>query len=218
MLGYKHQQYCPVAAATEVLGDPWTPLIVRELLAGTTHFNAFLRTLPGISRAVLVQRLRHLERLGVVEHRCAPRGQPSAYRLTAAGEALRPVVEMLGAWGARWGMSEGAAAELDVDPGVILCRLRLRIVRAALPPQRVVVQVEVRGPPAGTYWYVLAPSEASLCFQYPGFDIDLVLTADVGTLYDVWLGRTTLGDALRAGMLGLDGTPALTRAFPHWFR
>lgn len=217
MLGYKHQQYCPVAAAAEVLGDHWTPPIVRELLAGTTHFNAFLRTLPGISRAVLVQRLRHLEQLGVVEHDGAPRGQPSVYRLTAAGEELRPVVEILGAWGARWGMTERTPEELDLDPGVILCRLRLRVLRAALPPQRVVVQVDVREPQVGTYWYVLAPAEVSLCFQHPGFDIDLLLTADAATLYDVWLGRTTMGDALRAGALCLDGAPVLTSAFPRWF-
>ena len=192
MLGYKHQQYCPVAAAAEVLGDHWTPLIVRELLAGTTNFNAFLRTLPGISRAVLVQRLRHLERLGVVE--------------------------ILGAWGARWGMTEHTPEELDLDPGVILCRLRLQVVRAALPSRRVVVQVAVRGPQAGTYWYVLAPTEASLCFQHPGFDIDLLLTADAVTLYDIWLGRTTMGDALRAGTFCLDGAPSLISAFPRWFR
>ena len=218
MLVYKHQPYCTVAAAAEVLGDHWTPMIVRELLAGTTNFNAFLRTLPGISRAVLVQRLRHLERLGVVEHDGAPRGQPSVYRLTAAGEELRPVVEILGAWGARWGMTEQTPEELDLDPGVILCRLRLQVVRAALPPRRVVVQVEVRGPQAGTYWYVLAPTEASLCFQHPGFDIDLLLTADAATLYDIWLGRTTMGDALRAGTFYLDGAPSLISAFPRWFR
>ena len=80
-----------------------------------------------------------------------------------------------------------------------------------------VVQVDVRGPQAGRYWYVLAPTEVSLCFQHPGFAIDLLLTADVATLYEVWLGRTTMQDALSTGMLCLDGAPVLTSAFPHWF-
>ncbi len=56
--------YCPVALATEVLADRWTPLIIRELVLGNTRFNDIARGLPGISRSLLVQRLRHLEKQG----------------------------------------------------------------------------------------------------------------------------------------------------------
>src|SRR6185295_11995638 len=57
---YLYGQYCPVARASEILADRWTPLIVRELLAGLRHFNDLDRGLPGISRALLVERLRRL--------------------------------------------------------------------------------------------------------------------------------------------------------------
>ena len=64
---FKYGQYCPVARAAEIFADRWTPLIVRELLAGSRHFNEIQRGLPGISRSLLVSRLQHLEDSGVVE-------------------------------------------------------------------------------------------------------------------------------------------------------
>src|SRR5262249_35682975 len=66
---FLYGQYCPVARASEILADRWTPLIIRELLAGIHRFNELDRGLPGISRALLVQRLRRLEETGIVERR-----------------------------------------------------------------------------------------------------------------------------------------------------
>src|SRR5262249_4830429 len=62
MQGYG--QYCPLARGAEVLGDRWTLLIIREMLFGVQRFNELERFLPGISRSVLAQRLRHLQRVG----------------------------------------------------------------------------------------------------------------------------------------------------------
>ena len=56
-----YAQYCPVAKASEILGDRWTLLIVRELLGGAIGFNELQRGLPGISRSVLTDRMRALE-------------------------------------------------------------------------------------------------------------------------------------------------------------
>ena len=60
-------QYCPVARAIEILADRWTPLIIRELLAGAHRFNDLDRGLPRISRPLLTERLRRLESAGIVE-------------------------------------------------------------------------------------------------------------------------------------------------------
>jgi DNA-binding HxlR family transcriptional regulator len=83
---YLYGQYCPVARASEILADRWTPLIVRELLAGLRHFNDLDRGLPGISRALLVERLRRLERMGVVERHASSEGRSGEYALTRTGE------------------------------------------------------------------------------------------------------------------------------------
>ena len=76
----EYRQYCPVARASEILADRWTPLIVRELLAGSQHFNQIERGLPGISRSLLVSRLRHLEDRGVIERRRCSRPNRIEYR------------------------------------------------------------------------------------------------------------------------------------------
>ena len=63
----EYGRFCTVAMTSEVLADRWTPLIVRELVLGTVRFNDIARGMPGISRTLLAQRLRHLERRGVLE-------------------------------------------------------------------------------------------------------------------------------------------------------
>src|SRR5262249_45741084 len=67
-------QFCPVAKASEILANRWTPLIVRELMAGAFSFSDIHRGVPLISRAVLVARLRELENYGVIERRARASG------------------------------------------------------------------------------------------------------------------------------------------------
>ena len=94
-------QYCPIARGAEVLGDRWTLLIVREMLHGVCRFNELQRCLPGVSRSVLAQRLRHLQRIGLITHADAEQ-RVAEYHLTPAGRDLRSVVQVLGEWAATW--------------------------------------------------------------------------------------------------------------------
>jgi hypothetical protein len=64
---------------------------------------------------------------------------------------------------------------------------------------------------------VLEPSEVSVCLQHPGFDVDLGVVVDTGTLYRVYLGRAELGGAMRAGELTMRGPQTLQRGFGRWF-
>lgn len=93
---------CSIAKATDVLGDPWTMLILRDLMVGATRFEQFAERL-GIPRATLTARLSHLCETGVVR-REAYQESPARYDyvLTAKGEALRPVIVTLLQWGDRW--------------------------------------------------------------------------------------------------------------------
>src|ERR1041385_4786745 len=96
----KYGQYCPVAKSLEILGDRWTLLILRDLLTGTTHFNDLERGLPGISRALLANRLRHLKRVGLIEKRTTGSlRQSTEYQPTQAGQELLPVLGALRVWG-----------------------------------------------------------------------------------------------------------------------
>ena len=93
-------QFCPVAKAMELLDERWTVLVVRELLAGSTHFNDLRRGVPKMSPTLLSKRLQTLTRAGVVE-RSEVDGR-TIYTLTECGRELVSVVEALGAWSVRW--------------------------------------------------------------------------------------------------------------------
>ncbi|HEY1369754.1 MAG TPA: winged helix-turn-helix transcriptional regulator [Gaiellaceae bacterium] len=212
MRGYA--QYCPIAKASEVLGDRWTLLIVREMLGGARGFNELQRGLPGISRSVLADRLRSLERAEIIERRTGPKGRTLDYRLTLAGRDLEAAVQAIGEWGATWSLRDPRPEELD--PYLVTVWMARHADREQLPPDRTVVQFDFRAP-AERYWMVLEPSEVSVCLQHPGFDVDLKVTVDTATLYRVYLGRAELAGALRAGQLTMSGPSALQRRFGRWF-
>ena len=209
-----YAQYCPVAKASEVLGDRWTLLIVREMLGGVSGFNQLQRGLPGISRSVLSDRMRRLERAEVVERRTGPKGRTLEYRLTSAGRDLQPVVQAIGEWGATWSITEPRREELD--PYLLIVWIARHVDRRQLPPDRTVVRFDFRKPKQ-RYWLVLEPSDVSVGLPHPGFNVDLEVAVDTSTLYGIYLGRAQLGGAIRAGQLTLSGPRTLQRGFGHWF-
>ena len=96
-----YQQYCAVAKALDVVGDRWVLLIVRELMtAGPSRYTDLLKGLPGIATNLLADRLREMEKSGLVRSWAAPPPVATTlFSLTDRGEALRPLLEELGRWG-----------------------------------------------------------------------------------------------------------------------
>ena len=91
---------CPVAAALDILGDRWTLLVVRDLFRGHTRFGQFLGSPESIPTNLLADRLSRLEEAGVVSRKPYQHNPPRyAYRLTAKGRSLGPVLKALVAWG-----------------------------------------------------------------------------------------------------------------------
>jgi DNA-binding HxlR family transcriptional regulator len=211
----EYNQYCPVARATEVFADRWTPLIVRELLAGSRHFNDLERGLPGISRSLLTSRLRRLEDAGVIT-RSTIRRNAVDYELTEAGRDLQRVIDMLGAWGARWAFGDPRPEELD--PVLLLWRMHRRIHVARLPAGRTTLEFDFTGRRGRRLWLVLDRREASVCLRPPGFRPQLVVRADLSVFYRVWLGALDYATAHRDGRITVDGPPTLARALPTWFK
>jgi DNA-binding HxlR family transcriptional regulator len=179
-------KFCPVAMGTDVFADRWTPLIVRELVLGNTRFNEIARGLPGISRSLLVQRLGHLERKGVLERWPAARGKGSEYRLTPAGKDLEAVVLALGEWAVRWLYDD--LEPHDVDAVTLMWWMHRRVDARQLPPSRVVVQFDHVSPQRTTIWMVLEPDDVSVCLQHPGFDVDVIVASSTPDLAEVFSG------------------------------
>jgi DNA-binding HxlR family transcriptional regulator len=204
-----YAQYCPIAKATEVLGERWSLLIMRDMLPGRRRFNELARGLPGISRAMLAKRLRQLEAAALIAR------DDDGYVMTEAGADLEPVIMALAEWGARHAFTDPAPEELD--PDLLLWWIHGRIDRRALPDRIVVVQFTFADH-ASRYWLVVEPQDTSVCLTDPGFEIDVEVRTDLATLYQVWLGRDPLADAVRDGRIELRGSPALTRTFSTWFQ
>lgn len=102
MPDHRYHQYCALARALDVAGDRWTLLIVRELVPGPRRFTDLLDGLPGVSRNLLTERLRDLERDGIVTRQeLPPPAARQVYGLTDDGRDLAAAVGPLIAWGAR---------------------------------------------------------------------------------------------------------------------
>ena len=210
----EHGSFCPVQMATEVLADRWTPLIVREMLLGSTRFNDLVRALPGISRTLLTQRLRHLQRHGVVEAWPSPTGRGSEYHLTPAGRDLERVVDALGQWAIEWLYDE--LATHDIPPTVLMWWMHRRVEPENFPPARTVLEFRFTRP-AETIWLVMERAAVSVCVQHPGGDVDLVASSTARTFGQVFHGRRRWQDAVSSGDIDVSGPPRLTRALPTFF-
>jgi DNA-binding HxlR family transcriptional regulator/putative sterol carrier protein len=102
MKAHGYQQYCGLARALDVVGDRWTLLVIRELWPGPRRFTDLIEGLPGISRKLLTERLRDLERDGVVARtELPPPAARQVYELTADGRELAAAIRPLVAWGAK---------------------------------------------------------------------------------------------------------------------
>jgi DNA-binding HxlR family transcriptional regulator len=209
-------QFCPVAKASEVFAERWTPLVIRELIAGSHRFNEIRRGVPLMSPSLLSQRLKSLERAGIVERREDGR-RGVEYHLTPAGAELRPVVELLGVWGQRWVTSNLSLQEMD--PLLLMWDMRRKLNVQVLPPGRTVVFIRLRDQraPRNRGWLVVDDGEVDLCMVDPGYDVDVVLESDTPTLVRVWIGHLDVREAMRAGDLSIDGPRRLARVLPALF-
>jgi DNA-binding HxlR family transcriptional regulator len=210
-------QFCPVAIACEVFAERWTPMILRELLAGSERFNEIHRGVPLMSRALLSRRLRQLEDAGVITKASIAEGRGHGYALTPAGREFAPALEALGRWGQRWAVR---VERRNLDAGFLMWNMRRRIARDRLPEHRVVACFRFTGIPRGhrgprVFWLVLDRARVDLCIHDPGLDVDIDVDADLATLIGVWLGDVAFDTALRSGVR-LRGPPRLTAAFPGW--
>jgi hypothetical protein len=167
-----------------------------------------------MSPALLSKRLRTLRRAGLVERRDEA-GRVS-YALTDAGSELRPVVEALGRWGARWIPEIG---DEDLDPHLLMWDIHRNIDLDAVPAERTVLHFrfpEVPRPDAW-WWLIIDHDDVDVCDFDPGHPATVTVTAPLRTLVDVWRGEMSWSEAGRR-KLRVDGPEWARRALPGWLR
>lgn len=215
-----YSQFCPVSMAAEIICSRWTLLVLRELVQGSSRFNELRRGVPSMSPALLSKRLKDLEAAGIVRRTAAER-EPGVheYRLTPAGEELRPIIEAVGVWGHRWVTTEATLKNLDAN--LLMWDIRRNINTDPMPHRRNVIQFifKDRPPAERNYWLIVEPrNEVDLCLVDPGFDVDLYVSTDLRTMTEIWLGYAAAGLASDDGRLVVTGNRDLAADLRAWLK
>jgi DNA-binding HxlR family transcriptional regulator len=212
-------QFCPVAMAAEIVCSRWTALVVRELLCGTTRFNELRRGVPLMSPSLLSKRLKDLEEVGVIM--TVPTGQPGVveYKLTEAGEDLRPVVMSLGIWGQRW--VDSSISLKNLDPSLLMWDMRRWLDPTPLPKRRCTINFLYPDVTSAkrSWWLVVDVADGGkvdLCSTNPGFEVDLYVKSPLRSMTAIWMGVTTVAKEIDAGQVELIGDADIAKAMQKW--
>ncbi|MFJ4919138.1 winged helix-turn-helix transcriptional regulator [Streptomyces sp. NPDC088725] len=207
-----YDQYCAAARALDAVGDRWTLLIVRELLAGPRRYTDLHADLPGVSTDVLASRLRDMERDELATRRKLP--PPAAafvYELTERGRGLLPVLTALAAWGAP-ALDERRPTDAVRAHWFALPLLPVLdgLVKASEKGELEECVVEVRLD-EGVFHVRLGPDEP-VYGDGPADAPDTRLVLDADTCRAVSGGALAVGDGVREGRIEVSGEGALARA------
>ena len=212
MSEHRYQQYCALARSLDVVGNRWTLLLVRELRPGPRRFTDLIDGLPGISRKLLTERLRDLERDGIVRRKeLPPPAARQVYELTDDGRDLATAMAPLIAWGARrLGQRQADETFRPRWPAVAMVGLADR--QAAKDVREI-------------YQYVVG--EEAFYFIVDDGSIELrdgraeapavVVTTDEDTWADIASGRTRMSIAAATGAVSLGGDRQAAKRFRKIF-
>ena len=211
----EYGQFCPIAKATEIIGEKWTLLIIRELLMGGSRFNELHRGLSLISPTILSKRLVSLVEHGLVLKKKIPGQKGYEYFPTESCLELLPIIRNLGDWGMRWARSN--LTEKDYDVELLMLYLKRSIVPEKLIGRETVIRFKFTDIDKYQDWWLVAKGdELDLCVNDPGKDVDVYFTSKVKTLADIWMGDNTYKKAVREGALTVVGDQMLTRNVSSW--
>jgi DNA-binding HxlR family transcriptional regulator len=208
-------QFCPIAKATEILGEKWTILIVRELLMGSTRFNELQRGLSMISPAVLSKRLTTLVGYELVIKRKLSGQKGYEYLPTKACEELLPILVDLGNWGMRWTRTHLTNQDFDAD--FLMLYLQRSIKPDMLPGKKSLLKfhfTDIKQQP--DWWIIVNGTEIDICTIDPAQEVDVYFSSSIKCLSDIWMGETTYRKEINAGNLKLVGQTMLTKNVTKW--
>lgn len=200
-----YDQYCSAARALDLVGDRWTLLIVRELLAGPRRYTDLHADLPGVSTDVLASRLKDMERDGLTtRRRLPPPGAAYVYELTLRGRELLPVLQALGVWGES---ALGARRATDAVRAHWFALPVLRGLEGVGSAGLVEVRLE-----EGEFHVWVGAEEGPVYGDGPApGEADVRLTLDAGTCGVLGRGELGLRDAVRVGRVVVVGEGALAK-------
>lgn len=197
-----YEQYCAVAKALDVIGERWTLLILRDLVhLGPRRFSDLRDGLPGIGPNLLTERLRHVEREGLVRRRrLSPPARGVVYELTELGSGLERTIIELGRWGGNF-MAERSTSDVFFPSGHISA---IRATFRGEDARGIHARYEFRVD--GESFHVEVDNGAVAAGLGEATSPDLVIATDVATSIDLMMRRTKPRDAIRSGAVAINGS------------
>ena len=208
-------QFCPIAKATEVIGEKWTILILREILMGSTRFNELQRGLSMISPAVLSKRLTTAADYGLIIKKKLPGQKGYEYLPTNAAKELLPIFIDLGNWGMRW--TREHLSDNDFDVNFLILYLQRSIQPEKLPGRETIIRfhfTDLKQQP--DWWIIVKGDDVDVCTIDPGREVDIYFTCTVKCMSDIWMGETTYQKETKNRNLKLVGPRELTKNVSSW--
>jgi DNA-binding HxlR family transcriptional regulator len=204
-----------VAKASELLGERWVLLILRELLLGTHRYSDFQRALSRISPSMLTKRLKQLEHAGIIIRKARSGRKNYEYFLTPAGKELAAIIEHLATWGMRWARGQLNDDELDVE--FLMWDIQRRLQTNMLPDgETIFCFIFDDLTQFKNWWLVVRDGDVDLCTENPGKDVDLYISTTLINLVQVWEGDIDIKRAQRKKLLKTHGNTQLARTMPDW--
>lgn len=203
MSSRSYNQYCGLSYALDLVGERWTLLIIREVMAGPRRFKDLIDGLPGISTNLLAERLKSLEQNGLLVRRVLlPPAGSTVYELTPLGQSLEPILLELGRWGRQFvPPTPGEAAVLRAGSYALTLKtfFRPELARGISATYALHVGDEVLRVRIHAGGIDVQQGEAQ--------DADLVLYADVPTYLALLAGQLVPEEALARGCIRIEGDP-----------
>ncbi|MGI9370226.1 MAG: winged helix-turn-helix transcriptional regulator [Ruegeria sp.] len=213
----EYGQFCPIAKASEIIGEKWTLLIIRELLMGSRRFSELQRGLGTISPTLLTRRLVHLEDRGMIMKRRIGGQKGFEYLPTESCRSLLPILLSLGDWGMQWARSNLTSRDYDV--GLLITNLQRSIQPDKLPTGEVVIHFKFSDvQERSAWWLVVQGDEIDICDKDPGKDVDVYFATTVKAMVDVWMGDSTYRKAISDKEMTVIGPRLLTDNVANWMR
>lgn len=208
-------QFCPLALATEFLCTRWSILIFRELFLGATAFNDISRGVARMSRTLLSARLKEFVERGLLT-KDSESAHYAQYKLTPAGEALRPVVFGMADWSQEWLHLEPALVDIDVDH--LMWGIKRKAVLLPELPNPFIVHFFFPEQPENfqNYWLVFKNDLVDLCIVEHDFEVNVEIECSAETLTKIWMGWSPYKTELKNGCISVRGQEKLTLNMEKW--
>jgi DNA-binding HxlR family transcriptional regulator len=213
----EYGQFCPIAKASELIGEKWTVLIIREVLMGGRRFTELQRGLGTISPTVLARRLADLEANGLVFKKAQSGTRTHEYFPTESCKELLPVLLALGNWGMKWAHENLRTQDYDVE--LLMLYLQRSVLPDKLPATSTIIQFRFTDMPTKADWWLLCDgASVEVCDKDPGRDVDVFIRTTVRTMTDIWMGKRTYRMAKNAGEFSASGNRHLADHLTSWIK